>query len=71
MCVNIAFRNAFFLHLAGPMAKALACAIDTEAANIAALLFGDYESRRAGIEQVSRADAEKIISNTGNVRWPF
>jgi hypothetical protein len=71
MCVNTAFRNAFFLHLAGPMAKALACAIDTGAENIAALIFEDYKLRSAGIEQLSCADAEKIIGSTGNVRWPF
>lgn len=75
MCVNTSFRNSFFLHLAGPMAKVLACAIDTKAENIAALVFGDYERRRAGIEQVSCADAENIISDArrsaGNVRWPF
>jgi len=71
MCVNTAFRNSFFLHLAGPTAKTLACAIDTGAENIAALIFNNYKPRRAGIEQVSCADAEELIASTGNIRWPF
>jgi hypothetical protein len=71
MCVNTAFRTSFFLHLAGPTAKALACAIDTGAENIAALIFNDYKLRRSGIEQVSCADAEELIVSAGNIRWPF
>ncbi|EWY37246.1 hypothetical protein N825_21185 [Skermanella stibiiresistens SB22] len=71
MCVNTAYRNAFFLHLAGSMAKVLAPAIDREADTIAELVIGDYERRRASIDMVSCAEGEAMIRNSTGVRWPF
>ncbi|WP_207476410.1 hypothetical protein [Arenibaculum pallidiluteum] len=72
-CVNTAFRNAYFLHLAGGMSKAVAELVDPRAANIAELVMPNYAEAASGIALVSCAEAERALAERRDRRllWGF